>query len=199
MPNPQLTRCPQETTQAVAVVAAARRTLLLRAHRRWLRREDLEDCYSQATLELVLRAGRPDAGFQSTVHIANALAQRFLSRIHDQRRALNGRSPTQTALDGALRLGPSSHGGIDVADPSASTEEQVAIRLELRSVRKAAEQLTDDQRLVLACQVALEMGCREFCEHTGWSAEKYRKVAQRARAKLKLVTGQTGITRTPAG
>jgi hypothetical protein len=40
----------------VALVARARRDLLLRAHRRRLRREDLEDCYSQAALELVARA-----------------------------------------------------------------------------------------------------------------------------------------------
>lgn len=188
MPNPQLTPCLGDTTQAVAVVAAARRTLLLRAYRHWLRHEDLEDCYSQATLELILRARRPDGVFQSTAHIANALEQRFLSRIHDRRRALNGRSPMQAALDSARQLAQPGHGGVDVADPSASTEERVAGRLELRRVRKAAEQLTDDQRLVLACQVALDMSCREFCEHTGWSPEKYRKTAQRGRAKLKLAT-----------
>ena len=34
-------------------MARARREVLLRAHRFRLRREDLEDCYSQATLELV--------------------------------------------------------------------------------------------------------------------------------------------------
>ncbi|HEY4427910.1 MAG TPA: hypothetical protein VGN08_06880 [Solirubrobacteraceae bacterium] len=42
----------------VALVARARRDLLLRAHRFRLRREDLEDCYSQATLELITRALR---------------------------------------------------------------------------------------------------------------------------------------------
>lgn len=42
----------------VAEVACARRELLLRAHRFRLRHEDLEDCYSQATLELVAHAQR---------------------------------------------------------------------------------------------------------------------------------------------
>jgi DNA-directed RNA polymerase specialized sigma24 family protein len=186
MPNPQLTRRLGDTTQAVAVVAAARRTLLMRAYRRWLRPEDLEDCYSQAALELIVRSRRPDGGLQSTAHIANALEQKFLSRIHDRRRAVSGRSGIETALDSARRFGEPSHGGVDVVDVSASTEERVAGRLELRRVRNAAEQLTDDQRLVLACQVALDMSCREFCACSGWSPEKYRKVAQRGRAKLKL-------------
>jgi hypothetical protein len=39
-------------------VARARRELLLRAYRHQLRPEDLEDCYSQATLELVVYARR---------------------------------------------------------------------------------------------------------------------------------------------
>jgi DNA-directed RNA polymerase specialized sigma24 family protein len=190
MPNPQLTRPLGDTTQAVAVVAAARRTLLLRAYRHWLRPEDLEDCYSQAALELIVRSRRPDGDLQSDAHIANALEQKFLSRIHDRRRALSGRSGIETALDSARHFGEPSRGAVDVVDVSASTEERVAGRLELRRVRKAAEQLTDDQRLVLACQVALDMSCREFCACSGWSPEKYRKVAQRGRAKLKLATKQ---------
>lgn len=190
MPNPQLTRPLGDTTQAVAVVAAARRALLLRAYRHWLRPEDLEDCYSQAALELIVRSQRPDGGLQSDAHIANALEQKFLSRIHDRRRALSGRSGIETALDSARQFGEPSHGGMDVADLSAGTQERVAGRLELRRVQKAAEQLTDDQRLVLACQVALDMNCREFCACSGWSPEKYRKVAQRGRAKLKLATNK---------
>jgi hypothetical protein len=42
----------------VAVVASARRDLMLRVHAFRLRREDLEDCYGQATLELMLRVRR---------------------------------------------------------------------------------------------------------------------------------------------
>jgi hypothetical protein len=45
-----------DDADAVAAVACERRELLLRAHRFRLRREDLEDCYGQATLELVARA-----------------------------------------------------------------------------------------------------------------------------------------------
>lgn len=61
----------------VARVATARRERLLRIHAFRLRREDLEDCYSQATLELVLRARR-DGAFSSSRHLANALAQDYV-------------------------------------------------------------------------------------------------------------------------
>jgi hypothetical protein len=44
--------------EEVALIARSRRDLLLRAHRYRLRWEDLEDCYSQATLELLARALR---------------------------------------------------------------------------------------------------------------------------------------------
>jgi hypothetical protein len=40
----------------VARVSALKRDVLLRVHRHRLGFEDLEDCYSQATLELVSRA-----------------------------------------------------------------------------------------------------------------------------------------------
>jgi DNA-directed RNA polymerase specialized sigma24 family protein len=176
-----------DPAEDVAAVAQSKREILLRAYRHWLRREDLEDCYSQATLELIARARR-GGHFSGQAHISNSLEQKFLSRIHDRRRALSGRSAMEAALDGALQLGEPSTGGVDVADLTAGTEERVAGRLELRRVRKAAEQLTDDQRLVLACQVALDMSCREFCERFGWSPEKYRKVAQRGRSRLRLLT-----------
>ena len=50
--------------------------MLLRSHRHRLRIEDLEDCYSQATLELIQRAqtGVPFAG---TAHIAHSVAQSY--------------------------------------------------------------------------------------------------------------------------
>jgi hypothetical protein len=42
----------------VALVARAKRELLLGVHRHRLRREDLEDCFSQATFELIASARR---------------------------------------------------------------------------------------------------------------------------------------------
>jgi hypothetical protein len=47
-----------DAAEEVALVARARRELLLRVHRHRLRAEDLEDCYSQATLELLAHARR---------------------------------------------------------------------------------------------------------------------------------------------
>jgi DNA-directed RNA polymerase specialized sigma24 family protein len=170
----------------VASIAAERRALLLRAYRGWLRVEDLEDCYGQATLELLLRARR-GTPFRSAAHIANALEQKLCSRIRDRRRALAGRSALEAALAGALPLGDPDAGGIEVPDPRANTEEVVSIRLRLRHLLAVARALSYDQRLVLASQLELDLSVAEFCERVGWSTEKYRKVAQRARARLRLL------------
>ncbi len=89
-----------DTTETVALVAAAKREVLLRVHRHRLRREDLEDAYSQATLELISLARR-GRGFAGRAHIGNALEQRFLARVQDRRRAIAGRSPIAAALEGA--------------------------------------------------------------------------------------------------
>jgi DNA-directed RNA polymerase specialized sigma24 family protein len=155
---------------------------MLRVHRHRLRREDLEDCYSQATLELLthVRAGGSYAGRQ---HIANALELRFLSRARDRRRALAGRSPIQAALEQADTLGGAGGPGIEIVDRAAAVDAQVIVRDELRRVGRLTRLLSNDQRLVLASQLGGET-CAELCRRSGWSREKYRKVAQRARARL---------------
>jgi DNA-directed RNA polymerase specialized sigma24 family protein len=58
------------------------------------------------------------------------------------------------------------------------------LRHDLRRIARLASDLTDDQRLVLTAQLG-QVGQVEFCSHYGWSSEKYRKVAQRARARLR--------------
>lgn len=160
----------------------SRRELLLASHRYRLGWEDLEDCYSQATLELLTRARRRE-GFADALHIANALEQKFLSRIHDRRRALSGRSPIQTALAGSLPLVGVCEGGVDVADVRADVERLVFSRHDLRNIARLTHELSSDQRLVLASQLMGE-SCAEFSRTHGWSTDKYRKVAQRARARL---------------
>jgi hypothetical protein len=45
-----------DPAELVGRVSAAKRDVLLRVHRHRLGFEDLEDCFSQATLELVTRA-----------------------------------------------------------------------------------------------------------------------------------------------
>lgn len=168
----------------VAEVAHAKREILLRVHRHRLRREDLEDCYSQATLELLAHTGR-GGRFSSRAHAANAIEQRFLSRIHDRRRALSGRSPMQAAIETALPLDCFESEQPELADVRAELETLVVLREELRRVKSLARELTPDQQLILACQVGMQMGRDEFCRRYGWTPEKYRKVAQRARAQLR--------------
>jgi DNA-directed RNA polymerase specialized sigma24 family protein len=182
--------------EAVARVAAEKRAPLLRAYGAWLaRREDLEDCYSQATLELLQRAQR-GGRFQGAAHIANALEQKLCSRIHDRLRALAGRSAGEAALAGALRLADGDS-GVDVPDPRAVTEEVVAARVRLRQALRLAGKLSRDQRLALACQIHVDADSRELCTRLGWSQEKYRKVAQRGRARLRLLVDQEDAR--PAG
>jgi DNA-directed RNA polymerase specialized sigma24 family protein len=181
---------PPDPAEEVAVVATARRAMLLRVHRFRLRKEDLEDCYSQATLELMQRARRGGA-FAGRRHLANALEQRFLSRIHDRRRALAGRSPIEAAIEGAVPLGDFDEERLAIVDRRAELEQLVLLRFELQRIEALARRLTPDQRLVLASQLA-QLPPGEFCAHYGWSAEKYRKVAQRARARLRRLTGDEG-------
>jgi DNA-directed RNA polymerase specialized sigma24 family protein len=157
-------------------------------HARRLRREDLEDCYSQAILELVAHTRRGGV-FSSRRHLANVIEQRFISRIHDRRRALSGRSPMQAALESALPLDGVDRDGILIVD-RIELEQLVILRQELELLHSLAPRLTPEQRLVLACQVSLQMDCGEFCRLHGWSSEKYRKVAQRARGRLRLLVNQ---------
>jgi DNA-directed RNA polymerase specialized sigma24 family protein len=168
----------------VALVAQAKRELLLRAHRYRLRREDLEDCYSQAALELVAYVQQGGV-FADRLHLGNAIELRFLSRVRDRRRALTGRSPMQAALEAAMSLGGVGEEEVAIVDRRAEVEELVMLRHDLRRVRLLARELTPDQRLVLACQLGRDLSPREFCRCYGWSTEKYRKVAQRARARLR--------------
>lgn len=146
--------------------------------------EELEDCYSQAVLELLLavRAGRV---FSNHRHTANALHQRFDARIRDRRRALAGRSGIEAALSTALSLGHPEADGIEPADVRADVEQLVEDRWQLRLLTHAAEQLSADQRLVLRNQLTGELAPRELCRREGWTLESHRKLAQRARARLR--------------
>jgi hypothetical protein len=173
--------------EAVALVALQRREQLLAQHRHRLRREELEDCYSQATLELLARARRPDA-FAGAGHIANALAQRLRSRIYDRHRALAGRSPIQAATARAVPIvvcdGSEEGGRRGLVDLRADVERTALLREQLARIAHFSRALTRDQRLRLASELYTEQSPAEFCAEHGWSPEKYRKVGQRARSRL---------------
>jgi DNA-directed RNA polymerase specialized sigma24 family protein len=173
-----------DPAEEVALVARAKRELLLRVHRHRLRREDLEDAYSQATFELIANA-RNGIRFSSRLHLANVIEQRFLSRVHDRRRALSGRSPMQAALEGSISLGGLEQAAIEIVDVRADPEKLAILRQELRAVQANARELTADQQLALSCQIGLQMERAEFCRRFNWSEEKYRKVLQRARNRLR--------------
>ncbi len=171
----------RDPAEEVALVAIAKRNVLLRAHRFRLRWEDLEDCYAQAILELVAHV-RSGGEFSCALHISNALEQRFLSRIFDRRRALAGRSPAQAMLESARPLGGGGEDGVEIADARLELERIVLLREELRALHRHARGLTADQRLVLACQVGLQMGCADFCRRlTGRPRSTARSHSELAR------------------
>lgn len=176
----------RDPAEAVARVALSKRDLLLRVHARRLRREDLEDCFSQAMLELVQRA-RNGSPFESDVHLANSLEQKFLSRIRDRHRAVAGRSAIEAAYAGAASLEDPTSGVGELRDLGADVEDLTAGRLDIARLREIAEELSPDQRLAIASQVGLQMSSGEFCRRHGWTAEKFRKVAQRGRARLRAL------------
>jgi DNA-directed RNA polymerase specialized sigma24 family protein len=178
-----------DAIEEVALVAHSARGLLLSVHRAWLRREDLEDCYGQATLELLAQARRGELRYSNRSHLRSQFELRFVSRVRDRRRALRGRSPAQAMLDGALAHPGADGRAVEVADPRADVERRTLLRYELCTLERAAHGLSSDQRLVLACQIGLQMSAGEFCRTFGWSAEKHRKVAQRARARLRRLAG----------
>ncbi|HEU0249577.1 MAG TPA: hypothetical protein VFR48_02525 [Solirubrobacteraceae bacterium] len=188
-----------EPTEAVALVARERRDALLAVHAHRLGRAELEDCYSQATLELLARARRPrestkvaDCGssggpFLSSEHIANALDQRLRSRIQDRQRALGGRSPIEAAMAWAVPLPPCEDGASVcrlLVDRRADVVRTALLREELARIVRFSRELTRDQRLLLSSQVGAEQTPAAFCAQHSWSLEKYRKVGQRARARL---------------
>jgi DNA-directed RNA polymerase specialized sigma24 family protein len=181
----------RDLTDEVALVTCAERDRLLAVHRLRLRREDLEDCYSQATLELVAQARRGALRCSGRAHLRNILEQRFVSRICDHQRALSGRSPRRAILERALPLGAPGERELEIADASVDVELRVMMRFELRSLAHAARSLSADQRLVLASQIGVPMGRGEFCRRSGWSHEKYRKVAQRGRARLRRALSES--------
>jgi hypothetical protein len=177
----------RDPAESVALVARSRRELLLRAHGHRLARVELEDCYSQATLELLGRVAK-GAAFSSRAHIANALEQRFLSRICDRQRALSGRSPMEAAISTAI---PLEDCGVEIADLQADVERIALVRHELRRIGTLTRQLSSDQRLLLSSQLSCDMARGEFCRMHGWSEEKYRKVGQRTRARLTNLLGES--------
>ncbi len=180
-----------DPAEAVAQIAVARRSRLLRVHRRRLRWEDLEDCYSQATLELVARSRRDP--FLSPAHVVNALEQKFLSRIEDRRRAIGGRSAIESAIARAVPIEAPDREAGELEDRVAAVENQVIARTELSRLREVIADLSRDQQLVLASQVYVDMGVSEFCARFGWSVEEYERGERCRRLEPDLLALSAGV------
>jgi DNA-directed RNA polymerase specialized sigma24 family protein len=104
----------------------------------------------------------------------------------------------QSALESAFSLDDGDDAPA-VVDPRADVERVVIAREELRRICAVTSQLSDDQRLVLAAQLSSgPSGCAEFCARHGWSSEKYRKVSQRGRARLRALMSRPEIVAATA-
>ena len=173
-----------DPAEEVALVARAKRELLLRVHRHRLRAEDLEDCYSQATLELVAHVRRGGRFAEQAASGERARAALPVAGPRSPARAF-GAQPDAGGARAALSLDSGEEGGRhrrrarrarEAGDAAPGTASRAVL----------AQRLTPDQRLVLACQVGIDEPRRLLPPH-GWSPEKYRKVAQRARARLRAL------------
>lgn len=196
-------RSDAELEWRIAYIVIARSAVLLRTHSRKLRRSDLEECLSQAAFELI-RAGRNGRSFECDGHIASSFDQRFLSRVADQQRALSGRSPRRAELERALstQIDRDAPEGLQHRAAGTSLEETVFARDELAGVLRAARRLTADERIVVGSRLGVLGDRDEICAQHGWSPEKYRKLAQRGRDRLRrhgefgsLPTGGNGEPR----
>jgi RNA polymerase sigma factor (sigma-70 family) len=172
--------------ELIAREALGLRATLIRAHSSAARREDLEDLFSQAVLELLARARR-DPTLSTAAHVRNAVRQKFASRVLDHQRALAGRS---TAARASAQACPLELVAEKLPDRHNTVRELVQ-REEIRELAAAMRTLSTDQRLVLRSQIGGEPP-RECCARTGWSTEKYRKLSQRARARLRVQTAPAG-------
>jgi DNA-directed RNA polymerase specialized sigma24 family protein len=167
----------EDPSQQLARVVSEQRARLLRVHRGALRADDLEDCYAQATLELVyrLRHGPP---FHSAQHIQHALTQKLRSRINDRQRAIAGRSPITHALERAATL----HDLPTVLAAREDTPTQALARHELAQIRSASAQLRPRaQQLLAGAQIGLSTG--QLAQVLDLPTETARKALQRARAQ----------------
>jgi DNA-directed RNA polymerase specialized sigma24 family protein len=171
----------QAAEDLVARISRENWKTLLWRYRSRLLAADLEDCLGQATLELVVQARRGTIPGDPRI-IAGALEHKFASRITDRRRSMSGRSPSASYRTAAL-----DEEGFANLPGSQDTASKAIARDELRRIISLLPQLSDDQRLVIGHRASGHGTPAEFCAEHGWSLEKYRKVSQRARARLKAL------------
>ncbi len=137
--------------ELIAREALALRAILIRAYSSTARREDLEDLFSQAVLELLARARR-DPTLSTAAHVRNAVRQKFASRVVDHHRAVAGRSTAANARSHACPLALVAERVPDMHD----TVRELIEREELRELAAAMRTLSPDQRHVLSSQMGGE-------------------------------------------
>lgn len=95
----------------------------------------------------------------------------------------------EAELARAIPLSVSTEAEISLHDPRADVERKVLARNELRRIAEISHKLSPDQRLLLASRLS-DTDRADFCQAHGWSVEKYRKVSQRAGARLRQLVDE---------
>jgi hypothetical protein len=164
-----------DAERLLAKQAESLRRPLLAIHHDAARREDLEDLYAQAVLELLLRVRR-DPALHEPAHIANALRLKFKSRIADHQRAVAGRSPIASAI---ARAAPIDSTGAPGLGRAPDLEQQVLVREAARELLLALAELPAAHREA----VLVSANAR------GELDETERKRSWRARTALRVRLG----------
>ena len=68
-----------------------------------------------------------------------------------------------------MPLSETGEDGLGIVDVRADLEKLVMLRHDLRCIARIADELSGDQRLILACQL-LPLGPAETCVRLGWSS-----------------------------
>ena len=141
--------------------------------------------YSQAVLELLARGARRAAVRQPRAPRQRARAALPLARARPPPRAARPQPAAGRAWRRAVVGGPGER-ELELADPRAEVHPLVAHRLELRQVARARAP-ADPRPAARARLPGRPRGwtAPSSASRYGWSHEKYRKVAQRARARLR--------------
>jgi len=73
----------------------------------------------------------------------------------------------------------------ELVDPVTDLDTQVLEREHIDAIASRTDELSASERLVIGTQLGLPLDAASVCSAAGWSREKYRKTAQRARDRLR--------------
>jgi RNA polymerase primary sigma factor len=162
------------------------RTIRLPAHV-----AELEYQVARAERELGARLGREPTDAEIAREVG--VSEEQFERVRDAARAV-------TSLDQPIRSGDDDATvfGDFVADEDESPEEEVHLSLRTESLRKAVEDLPDNEREVIVLRYGLKDGepwtLKEIADRLGVSRERVRKIEEKALQRLSATREVEGLS-----